>query len=62
MEGKWETQVEVYRDTLQRKDTNLADKNSRFWGQISTGMDSQNIITIATVLLLYFCFFRSVAV
>ena len=62
MEGKWETQVEVYRDTLQRKDTNLADKNSRLWGQISTGMDSQSMITIATVLFLYFCFFRSVAV
>ena len=40
MEGKWETQVGVYRDTLQRKDTNLADKNSRLWGQISTGMNS----------------------
>ena len=40
-EKEWETQVEVYRDTLQRKDTNLANKNSRLWGQISTGMDRQ---------------------
>ena len=62
MEGKWETQVEVYRDTLQRKDTNLADKNSRFWRQITTGMDSQNMITIAIVLLLYSCIIRSAAV
>ena len=62
MKGKWETQVEVYRNTLQMKDTNLANKNSRLWGQISTGMDSQNMITIATVLFLYFCIFRSVAV
>ena len=61
MEGKWETQVEVYRDTLQRKDTNLADKNSRLWVQISTGMDSQSMITIACYYM-YFCFFRSVAV
>ena len=61
-EKKWETQVEVYRKTLQMKDTNLADKSSRLWGQISTGMDSQNMITIATVLFLYFCIFRSVAV
>ena len=42
-EEEWETQVEVYRDTLQRRDTNLANKNSRLWGQISTGMDRQNI-------------------
>ena len=40
-EEEWETQVEVYRDTLQRRDTNLASKNSRLWGQISTGMDRQ---------------------
>ena len=65
-EKKWETQVEVYRKTLQMKDTNLADKSSRLWGQISTGMDSypgsQNMTTIVTVLFLYFCIFRSVAV
>ena len=42
-EEEWEAQVEVYRDTLQRRDTNLANKNSRLWGQISTGMDRQNI-------------------
>ena len=40
-EEEWETQVGVYRDTLQRRDTNLANKNSRLWGQISTGMDRQ---------------------
>ena len=37
-EEEWETQVGVYRDTLQRRDTNLANKNSRLWGQISTGI------------------------
>ena len=42
-EEEWETQLEVYKDTLQRKDTNLANKNSRLWGQISVGMDRQNI-------------------
>ena len=40
-EEEWETQVEVYRDTLQRRDTNLAGKSSRLWGQIKTGMDTQ---------------------
>ena len=37
-EEEWETQVGVYRDTLQRRDTNLAGKSSRLWGQISTGI------------------------
>ena len=40
-EEEWETQLEVYRDTLQRGDTNLAGKSSRLWGQIRTGMDRQ---------------------
>ena len=40
-EEVWETQLEVYRDTLQKRDTNLAEKSSRFWGQIRTGMDRQ---------------------
>ena len=40
-EEEWETQVQVYRDILQRRDTNLADKSSRLWRQISNGMDSQ---------------------
>jgi len=53
-EEEWETQVEVYRDTLQRRDTNLADKSGRLWGQISIGMDSQkhdNRSAVTVVLL-----------
>ena len=53
-EEEWETQVEVYRDTLQRRDTNLADKSDRLWGQISIGMDSQkhdNRSAVTVVLL-----------
>ena len=53
-EEEWETQVEVYRDTLQRRDTNLAGKSSRLWGQISVGMDRQkysyNIHCVVTVV------------
>ena len=53
-EEEWETQVEVYRDTLQRRDTNLDDKSGRLWGQISIGMDSQkhdNRSAVTVVLL-----------
>ena len=53
-EEEWETQLEVYRDTLQRRDTNLAGKSSRLWGQISVGMDRQkysyNIHCVVTVV------------
>ena len=51
-EEEWKTQVEVYRDTLQRRDTNLASKSSRLWGQISVGMDRQKIHTTSIVLSL----------